>query len=232
MQDLNDIAYFAAVVENKGFSAAARALALRLWSPLLSTHPGGEPVEKPMLADTWTLVAQAPAEILDVVRERRQHEGADLDRDLPLEVLAIQLGGYALDACGEEDDLGPGRGPTAHDTCLWLRKIAGLADGSRDLPPALKSALSNLFWRLVDTTRLEVTARAPIAVTRFNREGSTIEVSGGFGTAQLPIRSLVPVGDSFEFAENGRFHFHVEIGHRLTGPIVRYRGWLKPLERL
>ena len=26
MQDLNDIAFFAAVVENKGFSAAARAL--------------------------------------------------------------------------------------------------------------------------------------------------------------------------------------------------------------
>jgi hypothetical protein len=49
----------------------------------------------------------------------------------------------------------------------------------------------------------------------------------------LPLpSSLVPVGDSFEFAENGRFNFHVEIGHPLTGPIVRYRGWLKPLERL
>ncbi|MEI9952768.1 MAG: hypothetical protein WDO74_28245 [Pseudomonadota bacterium] len=67
--------------------------------------------------------------------------------------MAIRLGGYALDACGEATDLGPGRGPTAHDTCHWLRKIEGLADGSRDLPPALKTALSALFWRLVDTTR-------------------------------------------------------------------------------
>ena len=41
----------------------------------------------------------------------------------------------------------------------------------------------------------------------------------------LPL-SLAPGGDSYEYAENGRFHFHVEIGHPLTGPIVGYRGWL------
>jgi hypothetical protein len=48
----------------------------------------------------------------------------------------MRLGGYALDACGEDAELGPGRGPTAHDTCLWLRKLEGLADGSRELPPS------------------------------------------------------------------------------------------------
>ncbi len=57
-------------------------------------------------------------------------------RAISLEVLAIRLGGYALDACGEDSDLGPGRGPTAHDTCLWLRKIEGLQDGARELPAA------------------------------------------------------------------------------------------------
>jgi hypothetical protein len=41
---------------------------------------------------------------------------------------------------------------------------------------------------------------------------------------------LAPAGDSYEFAEDGRFHFHVEIGHALTGLIVRYRGWLAPHE--
>src|SRR5262249_46158868 len=35
----------------------------------------------------------------------------------------------------------------------WLRKIEGLADGSREIPPPLRTALSKLFWRLVDTTR-------------------------------------------------------------------------------
>jgi hypothetical protein len=37
---------------------------------------------------------------------------------------------------------------------------------------------------------------------------------------------LAPGGDSYEYAANGRFHFHVEIGHPWTGPIVGYQGWL------
>jgi hypothetical protein len=36
---------------------------------------------------------------------------------------------------------------------------------------------------------------------------------------------------AFETVENGRFRFHVEVGHRLTGLIVRYRGWLEPVRR-
>jgi len=131
----------------------ARTFALRLWWPLLATHPAGDPIDEPDLGEAWKLVSTAPAQILDLVRERRQVEGADPHADVPLEVLAIRLGGYALDACGEESVLGPGRGPTAHETCLWLRKLEGLADGSRDLPPELQNALSMLFWRLVDTTR-------------------------------------------------------------------------------
>ncbi len=131
----------------------ARAFALRLWAPLLATHPGGDPVEEPDLEETWKYISRAPAEILDLVKERVRQTGSDPQTELPLEVLAIRLGGYALDACGEGSDRGPVRGPTAHDTCLWLRKIEGLADGSRELPAPLAGALSMLFWRLVDTTR-------------------------------------------------------------------------------
>jgi len=131
----------------------ARAFALRLWGPLLATRPAGDPIAEPDLEETWKTIARAPSEILDLVTERRVTEGADLDAGLPFEVLAIRLGGYALDACGGDGSLGPGRGPTAHDACLWLRKIAGLADGSRELPASLAGALSALFWRLVDTTR-------------------------------------------------------------------------------
>ena len=39
-----------------------------------------------------------------------------------------------------------------------------------------------------------------------------------------------PWSRAFERAEEGRFHFYVEIGHPLTGLIVRYRGWLIPAE--
>ncbi len=134
----------------------ARAFALRLWGPLLAPRGprrGRSHPRSPTFEETWKTIARAPAEILDLVKERRQGASGDPDVDLPLEVLAIRLGGYALDACGETSDLGHGRGPTAHETCLWLRKLEGLADGSRDLPAALKSVLSALFWRLVDTTR-------------------------------------------------------------------------------
>ncbi len=43
----------------------------------------------------------------------------------------------------------------------------------------------------------------------------------------LPL-ALAPRIDAYEHVEDGRFHFHVEISHPLTGLIVRYRGWLVP----
>jgi len=44
---------------------------------------------------------------------------------------------------------------------------------------------------------------------------------------RLP-RALAPTGNSYEFSEAGRFNFHVEIAHPMTGLIVRYQGWLLP----
>jgi len=43
----------------------------------------------------------------------------------------------------------------------------------------------------------------------------------------LPL-VLAPRIDAYEYVEDGRFRFHVEISHPLTGLIVRYRGWLVP----
>jgi hypothetical protein len=43
----------------------------------------------------------------------------------------------------------------------------------------------------------------------------------------LPL-AWAPRGDAYESAEDGRFNFHVEIGHPFLGLIVRYRGWLEP----
>jgi len=37
---------------------------------------------------------------------------------------------------------------------------------------------------------------------------------------------LAPRSNSYETEQDGRFRFHVEISHPLTGLIVRYRGWL------
>jgi hypothetical protein len=45
----------------------------------------------------------------------------------------------------------------------------------------------------------------------------------------MPLpRMLAPTGNSYEFAQDGRFNFHVEIRHPFTGLIAGYRGWLIP----
>jgi hypothetical protein len=43
----------------------------------------------------------------------------------------------------------------------------------------------------------------------------------------LPL-ALAPRIEAYEFAAAGRFNFHVEINHSITGLIVRYRGFLVP----
>lgn len=134
--------------------ACSRAFALGLWAPLLATHPTGERIDTPDPEAARNLIVEMPEEILELVKEHRRDEGAELHEDVPLEVLALTLGGYVLDA---GDDAGDPtertQGSTAHLTCRWLRKLEGLSDGSRSFPPVLERALSELFWRLVDSTR-------------------------------------------------------------------------------
>jgi hypothetical protein len=45
----------------------------------------------------------------------------------------------------------------------------------------------------------------------------------------LPL-FLAPGGETYEEERDGIFHFHVEITSPLTGLIVRYTGWLRPLD--
>src|SRR5688572_11800757 len=45
----------------------------------------------------------------------------------------------------------------------------------------------------------------------------------------LPL-FLAPKGETFEYVENGRFNFHVEIKLPLIGLIIKYQGWLIPKE--
>ncbi|EJM98831.1 hypothetical protein PMI41_04593 [Phyllobacterium sp. YR531] len=42
---------------------------------------------------------------------------------------------------------------------------------------------------------------------------------------------LCPASNSYEYTENGRMHFNVEISHPLTGLIIHYRGWLEPINQ-
>jgi len=52
-------------------------------------------------------------------------------------------------------------------------------------------------------------------------------VSRGWSAFGVPLpRWLAPRFEAYESVEGGRFRFHVEIGHPLTGLIVRYQGSL------
>jgi hypothetical protein len=54
-------------------------------------------------------------------------------------------------------------------------------------------------------------------------------VPRGWSLAGLRLPAAwAPRIEAYEFADQGRFHFHVAIDHRLTGLIVRYRGSLAP----
>jgi hypothetical protein len=44
----------------------------------------------------------------------------------------------------------------------------------------------------------------------------------------LPL-FLAPGGETYEEERDGVFRFHVEITSPLTGLIVRYTGWLRPV---
>ena len=41
-------------------------------------------------------------------------------------------------------------------------------------------------------------------------------------------RAWAPVSTAYEFVDEARFNYYVEVGHPLTGLVVRYRGWLVP----
>lgn len=61
------------------------------------------------------------------------------------------------------------------------------------------------------------------------REGNALRwVTRRWTCLGVPLpASLAPGGAITESGEDGRFHFDVEIGQKITGLIVRYRGWLK-----
>lgn len=69
-------------------------------------------------------------------------------------------------------------------------------------------------------------------VARADRLSLVLRSWSVFGM-RLPMW-LGPRAIAYESVENGRFHFHVEISHPLTGLLVRYRGWLdapRPIPR-
>jgi hypothetical protein len=141
-------------------------------------------------------------------------------------------------------DIEGGSGPLSR----LVRAAFGFPKAGRDVPVSVRFELRDG----VETWRRSFAGR-PMSSRQHagsgRREGLLVERFGpfAFGLAvvtdarrlQLVTRSwsvfgvplplwLAPRGVAYEWEEDGRFRFRVAIEHPLTGPIVRYSGWLVP----
>lgn len=102
---------------------------------------------------------------------------------------------------------------------LWTRTFAGKRFSSRQEPGRGRE-------RHLVVERFGPLAIAMAPVVRDGRMSLVIRRFTVCGLS-LPLW-LGPTTAAHEEVVDGRFRFDVEIGHPLTGMIVRYRGWLKP----
>jgi hypothetical protein len=100
---------------------------------------------------------------------------------------------------------------------IWRRTFAGRGFTSLQEPGEGRA-------RHLLVERFGPLAMAMAPVVEAGRMSLVIRRFTVFGVP-LPLR-LGPTTAAYEEVVDGRFRFDVEIGHPLTGMIVRYRGWL------
>lgn len=105
------------------------------------------------------------------------------------------------------------------DAEIWQRDFAGSVFRS------VQSAGSGRSDALIDERFGPMTIALAVVV-----DGGRLRlIVRRWSVLGVPLpRWLAPRGDAYEFAADGRFHFHVELAHPLAGLVVRYRGWLVP----
>jgi hypothetical protein len=102
---------------------------------------------------------------------------------------------------------------------IWTRRFGKQGFSSRQFAGARRSQrlLCESFGPLTFAMALVVEGDRVLLVLR------------GWSIFGLPLPLwLAPRSKAWESSEEGRFHFHVEISHPLTGLIVKYQGWLEP----
>lgn len=132
----------------------------------------------------------------------------------PLARLAAWLIGFPKAATDTEVRV---RFEAANGSETWVRTFGGQTFSSRQYAGRGRSErlVCERFGPLTFAFALVVSdGRLKLVLRRWSAFG-----------IPLPLW-LSPRSDSYETSEDGRFRFHVEISHPLTGLIVRYRGWL------
>ncbi|ARQ09119.1 saccharopine dehydrogenase protein [Rhizobium etli] len=119
--------------------------------------------------------------------------------------------------------------PAGEDVPVAVRFVA---DGEREIWTRSFGAKTFRSWQAAGTGRdrhLLAEVFGPFRVLlALVPEGQKLRlVVRGWRFCGIPLPLfLAPGGKTYEEERDGRFHFHVEIGGRLTGLVVRYSGWL------
>lgn len=107
------------------------------------------------------------------------------------------------------------------DTELWTRTFAGRAFSS------VISCGSGQSDQLINERFGPITIRLALVVD----DGKLRFVVRNWKLWSLPLpQAWAPSDESYEYSNNDRFGFSIEIRHALTGLIVKYSGWLVPIQ--
>lgn len=177
-----------------------------------------QPLYQRMLGDAWAALPAAVRALHDLDRVKQMSGRAEVERGRgPLAGLVAALIGFPK-AGGDvpvhvafiDDDHAE----------YWRRDFAGRRFKSRQ-------AEGQGRWQGLLVERFGPVQVGLALVLDEGRLRLVVRRWSLLGVA-LPLL-LGPGGEAYEFEQDGRFRFHVEIGHPLTGMIVRYRGWLEEM---
>jgi hypothetical protein len=179
--------------------------------------PDGAPLYRRLLGDAWDRVPAAVRAMHDLDRERDADGVAIVERGKGVLARAVAwLFGFPHE--GSEVPVSVSfRVRDGRE--YWTRTFAGRSFTST------QEEGSGRFDRLL-CERFGPFNFAMALVLEEDRLRLVVRRWSAFGIP-MPL-VLAPGGDAWESGEDGRFHFHVEIGHRFIGRIVAYRGWLMP----
>jgi hypothetical protein len=179
--------------------------------------PTGPPpvLYRDMLGEAWNRLPLALREMHDLQTEKTARGRARVERG---DHLLARFAGWLIGFPTAGNDVPVTvsfRSERGRET--WRRTFAGRSFVSTQAAGRWQRLLNERFGPFSFALALVVDGATLRLVPRHWR---------AFGIP-LPL-AWAPGGDAYEFEQDGRFHFHVEIGHRLCGLIVRYRGWLEP----
>ena len=181
------------------------------------TPPAGAPLYRRMLREAWDWLP-APLQTLHDLRGEMIADGVavvERGKGLLARLVALVMG---FPRAGEDVPLTV-RFRVDHGREHWRRTFAGRSFSSiqEEGQGRFAGLLCERFGPLNAGMALVIEdGRMRLIVRRWSFLG-----------IPMPL-ALAPRGDSYEFVQDGRFQFHVEIGHPLTGKIVSYRGSLVP----